>query len=848
MKRVPETDAKVVKPLRECSNPQGLTLQARRRRQLAFALLLALFFLSLFLVPFRTTHNSDVVDMATPIDFNPKIREFYESQGVVVEQYGEWSISKLVPQGPRHVVTSNGAAAAANRSHAEGKFTPLYPQTVVVAAATSKEAAMRELGSLEHFSSLKRSSAHVYLDQGVSRLKLMPAISMYVVDGKHQFDARIGLGILDSLRNEDRLATGETLDDLRKALSEGYLCITLDDRAVATGLSRSEVEFANIRSITFWEGIWTRTAEGESAASLPEVPSHLITSDIYPSLGSGEDIETVNNLPAFEEFIWDIGFIDQTYYGSWRWKSVNEGYRIASFIFIMLLIILWAVARIWTSTSALARRAIVAQALLLVAWILARVIKHSSIGVPERYAWYFYYVPILASILLMLVVIVAASNLEGSRDVLVPIAVTGSVLIWFLVYTNDIHHMLLRFGSGNSIVDYSYGPLYFVYHVWLFAIGAVTIAQIRHVSADKKAMLIAATPYLIGIVYTVLYTLRVSSFRSTEITQVFILIVIASWEALFALGVVQQNRGYMHIFANSRLPVELRDNDWKIRYATGIPLNLDASTVQKIRESRDPIFLSDRGGRREHYAYYSSKRTLGGHVIWQTDVTELKSLEKSLDRIRRREAHQASVMAAQYESMLRLKESRRAPQLFDELDALMRDYLARVQTAARVLEGDLDEPTRRFTLRSIKLDLGYAKRAGLLVLQRMESNRISVNALTTFLSQSCTDFSSGDAVAGLQGRTTGDILPYTALKTLEGLHRGLSALLKLGEVAAFVSFDVSEDGLSSRLVWLLDIENEDLGVLAQVLSWDGAHSTLEVSDETTRLTMDISAKEVVEVE
>ena len=141
------------------------------------------------------------------------------------------------------------------------------------------------------------------------------------------------------------------------------------------------------------------------------------------------------------------------------------------------------------------------------------------------------------------------------------------------------------------------------------------------------------------------------------------------------------------------------------------------------------------------------------------------------------------------------------------------------------------------------MDLGYAKRAGLLTLQNFENETVSVNALTTFMSQSCTDFSYAGAVAGLHGPTTGTVQLQVALWCLEGLHRTFNQLIGASEAAVFVNFEVSPDGKSARLNWIIDLPEEDLPLLVPLLTWPRAQVEMFVEDDTCHLNMIINAVE-----
>ena len=184
-----------------------------------------------------------------------------------------------------------------------------------------------------------------------------------------------------------------------------------------------------------------------------------------------------------------------------------------------------------------------------------------------------------------------------------------------------------------------------------------------------------------------------------------------------------------------------------------------------------------------------------------------------------------------------MKQPAQAPLLYDRLDVLMNNALNRVQSNSARLGTHLDNTQLAELLRSIKMDLGYAKRAGLLTLSYFENGEVTVNVLTTLLSQSCTDFSYSNALAGLHGPTSGTIRLEEALWCLEALHRGLGCVVSLSDLAVFINLEVSSGSQQLKMNWIMDIPAGKIGFLQPLLDWPRGKIKLIMEDGVVNLQM-----------
>lgn len=812
---------------------------------LVFALLLGVAVLTLIFVPLRTVSFRANNTLAVPNDFDPRLSRFFQSQGLAVEPHSEWSLLRQLRSGANFVIATETTTNAAKAIEPQASFIPLYPKSVVLVSQNP------QVNSVDNLQQLLSGKEKVYLDQGVARLELMSALALRTIpgsEGAQTFSSRQASGLLQKLRSRDRLKTGSSPQELEKALAHGYLCLTTDNRSARASSPSQQLYYAKFPTVMFVEGVWSRhPGNPNHDYRLSAPPANLLNPDYYPSLSTSFqkniNASPIDNLGQFKQLTWEQSLSNDTFGASWEWKNTNESYQIGSFIALLCLLSFWAGWRFWTTISPYVRRAVLVQAGILSLWILARIIKHSLPGVYERYAWYYYYVPIYSTLTILFLVIAHSSRRlpPAYRSLRTFIVALGTVLM-LMVFTNDFHHLLLRFGRGRSGVDYEYGPGYYFYYLSVLVLFVAILYVALWSFKGNRTRLLAALGVLFAfaVTYSLAYTFRFPLVRATENVQVYCIFFLLAWELLFFIGLIPQNRGYTRFFKKSTLPMEIVDRNWEPRYVTSTPLYLDESVKRRLRETSIPVLLTDNSSSSPRTLYCQAQPINAGHVIWETDISAVQELEKTLAALREREAHQTKVLTSEYEALKQVKQPSQAPLLYDRLDVLMDNALKRVQANSARLDSQLPSNQLAELLRSIKMDLGYAKRAGLLTLSYFENGEVSVNVLTTLLSQSCTDFSYANSLAGLHGPTSGSLHLEEALWCLEGLHRGLGCVVSLSDLAVFINLEAGASGQPVKMNWILDIPAGQIGLLQPLLDWPQAKVKLILEDGVVNLQMRIN--------
>lgn len=240
---------------------------------------LALGFIAVVLIfaPLRTISFQTEYTMAVPTSFDQRLTNYYQRNGVKVEPHSEWSLLKLLRSGPAYVITSEVMANSAQKSEPDGRFTKLYPESIVLASRATK------VKSITDFQKLADGTKTIFLDQGVSRLELMSALALHHDSEEAQdFSAAQAKRLLDSIKRQGRLETGTSPQDLERALRRGWYCLTTDRRAAQSSVSPS-VHYAPAPTLTAQIGIWQRSPNGiHGTLPLATVPTGFSAPSTIP--------------------------------------------------------------------------------------------------------------------------------------------------------------------------------------------------------------------------------------------------------------------------------------------------------------------------------------------------------------------------------------------------------------------------------------------------------------------------------------------------------------------------------------------------------------------------------------
>lgn len=307
----------------------------------------------------------------------------------------------------------------------------------------------------------------------------------------------------------------------------------------------------------------------------------------------------------------------------------------ASFARVMLycaLFFLWGGSVRRRIINARTRRYLTAVSALMLFWITERSVKYYFALNAEltRILWYLFYLPMIFIPLLGLFVALSLGKPEEhappawTRLLLIPAA-----LLFLLVMTNDLHHLVFRFSApepwGNG--DYTYAPCYWAVIGFEIACAAAAIAIMVskcHIPKSRRFVWLPLLPLIALLVYAALYVLKPGLLKlvAGDITVVFCLMYMAVFECCIRSGLIQSNAGYAELFRASNINARITDTDYNVRFS-GAGETPDRELMRRTCSTSESVLLP--GGVR-----LSGAPIRGGYVIWQDDVSALTDIIERL--------------------------------------------------------------------------------------------------------------------------------------------------------------------------------------------------------------------------
>ena len=373
---------------------------------------------------------------------------------------------------------------------------------------------------------------------------------------------------------------------------------------------------------------------------------------------------------------------------------------------------------------------------MILFWTVLKEIKYRFAVDPTvlRYLWYIYYVPLLFVPLFALFISMIPHRREEKAAILTAALCSVTLIIAALIMTNDLHMLAFRFPQGKpmSESDYKYGPLYYIAAGWavLCSLSALFTMEVRSVLPDRKKLIWQPLiPFMISVVYTVLYAARISLIKDIlgDITVFFCLVFVAFFEICIRCGLIQSNTRYLDLFeACEGLDIQITDGEYNVKYKSE-----DAAPIPKeimMKAAEEPVFS---GGKRIHGINIG-----GGHAVWAEDLSKLLSLRSELcDRIEELTERNA-LLQYEYEKEKEHKTVEEQNRLYDLIESRTGAQLKQIDDLISVYERSEDEQEKKRLLSKTVVLGSYIKRRKDLVLSAEASELIPVSKLTLAFAES----------------------------------------------------------------------------------------------------------------
>lgn len=424
------------------------------------------------------------------------------------------------------------------------------------------------------------------------------------------------------------------------------------------------------------------------------------------------------------------------------WDDHGTGDKLANFtrIFLYLgLFALWGVSIHRRVMQLQVRRYLVWVSVLMVSWLAVRELRWHLVysGQVRRWLWYAYYIPILLILLLALLVSLSLGRPETYRLprwrlwLFLP-----TVLLLFLVLTNDLHQWVFQFPTGSLggvELNYSYGPVYYSVVAWgtacAFAAFGVMVNKCR-IPHTRQFLWLPLVPFGVALLYVVLYAVRLPFVIVAlgDLAVLCCLLFTAFFESCVQCGLIQSNILYDQLFRSSvDTWAQITDGDYAVRYAASGAEPLPPSAMKQAEG--EPVVLP--GGRRLH-----NMPVNGGHAVWTEDISQLLQVRETLEERQEELQDRNGFLLLEYEQERAHRLVVEQNRLYDLLQSMTRPQLRQIEKLTGEYQQAGTREEKRRILAHIVVLGSYIKRRKDLVLSMDTASTLPESKLTSALDES----------------------------------------------------------------------------------------------------------------
>ena len=307
------------------------------------------------------------------------------------------------------------------------------------------------------------------------------------------------------------------------------------------------------------------------------------------------------------------------------------------FIYIGLYVV-WAISFRKRIIQKEIRRCLTAIAAMMIFWMFIRMCKFEiSDEMPTawRYAWYFYYIPML---LIPTVSLYLAFYIRQPEGYKLPkrrwLLFLPALFLIGIVLTNDMHQLVFTFPKGRlgevssyKTGVYGYGRGYYIVIAWELgcALAALLIILLRcRKIKNKKMGWLPFAAYGVAAAYSIAYYLDLPFWKivSKDMTATLCLLFALIIESCIQCGLIPSNTGYAQLFAASTISAQITDQSGKCIYQSQDSECIAPEIVRQVVQC--PIML-------ENGIRLSGKPILGGYVLWKENLSELQEIVRELE-------------------------------------------------------------------------------------------------------------------------------------------------------------------------------------------------------------------------
>ena len=360
---------------------------------------------------------------------------------------------------------------------------------------------------------------------------------------------------------------------------------------------------------------------------------------------------------------------------------------------------------------------------LMLLWLNIRFVKWDYLHYTDplgRYIWYAFYIPMLFIPLFGVFIIQCIGKPDNYvLPKKIKLLYIPMILLLALIFTNDLHELVFTFPDGiyhyNYVYEYNIG-FYFVC-AWFVILGFYFVIMLLIKNRTPGRSSFKKMPVVVMIIAAVFWLFYKKIMLSVDLVAMDCLLITVLLESAIQNGLIRSNTGYNELFEISTVAAQIVDKDYNVYYLSSCADDFPEDLMR--RAEHKPV---DKGN-----TVLNSKAISGGYVLWQNDLTEIKSLLTELRETQERLNENIILLRAELElkeNKVRLDEKNR---LYDRITNEVSSQLKKAEELLNVAE-EHPEKTKDVLLQICVLS-AYVKRRSNLLLLNEESRYISSREL-----------------------------------------------------------------------------------------------------------------------
>lgn len=371
---------------------------------------------------------------------------------------------------------------------------------------------------------------------------------------------------------------------------------------------------------------------------------------------------------------------------------------------------------------------------LLLFWVFVRVFKfqYSNISVDTtRFLRYCYYIPMILIPLLFYFISLCIDKDENYVPKIV-FPTAFSVILIFIVLTNNIHQLVFKFNSIND-GDGQKVFFYFIIALWIVFITTYSLYIFLKKSYFKKNIRYNWLPFFViflCIIYNIIYSLNGSkNIFGVDFTVFMCFFCILLLETLVFVGEISSNDNYKIFFKDIKLPLTIVDNKANVKYRSDIAENFSKDIIKSIKNEK--INLD------ENNLLYTFK-ILGGNVLWQKDISEINKLNDEIAESSNEIKNSLSLLEEKYRIKLHKLSLVHQSQIFTLISNSISYKISKIKKLLNDMEGK-DYSVQENILKNINVIGIFIKRFTNMILINEIGEKLTSGELKLSLLESSTN-------------------------------------------------------------------------------------------------------------